>query len=147
MALKDVALITDPDTGEISIQLDSRGNPIFVEGFACVAQQLMLMIMIQKGEFLPDLNLGTRIADLLGGLGPAATFLPFAFLDVQAVTSSLITMQNDFDQLVPLEDSERVVGVESISIEQDEIDPRRAFLDIIVLTADGENRTLAVPIL
>jgi len=146
LALIDQALIFDPDTNEISVALDTKGNPILVTGFLAVAQQLTLMILVRRGEFVIDPNLGTQVPDLIGGDGDAAVFLPFAYKDIKAAVDALIQMHSDLDQVIPLEDKERVIGIKGINVDQSKQDPSQVFIDVRLITADQQARNVAVPL-
>ena len=111
-----------------------------------MAQQLTLMVLIRKNEFLIDPNLGTLIPDLIGGDGNRAVFLPFVYRDVKGAVDALIQMQNDLDQVIPLEDTERVIGIKGINVDPDSQDPSKFFVSIRLITADQRARDVAVPL-
>lgn len=144
--LRDIAVLTDPDTFESSVSLDSQGNPIEVKGFAAVAQQLSFMILIAIRSYLPDPNLGTTVGEMLGNAHSKEDFIPLVYSDIKKVVDSLIQMQNDLDQVIPLEDSERVTGLIAVSIDENNKNPSQFFLDVTVITADKTARNVAVPL-
>lgn len=144
--LLDIALLYDPETGNFYTAVDSRGNPILVTGWSAVAQQIMLMILIEKGAYVIDPNLGSHTYTLLGSTGSQSVYLDYIYNDIIEIIEKLKLIQKAQMKVQTLLDEEIVKGIASLEVYEDEQDPRQSYLDLEVITQETYTKSLIIPL-